>query len=82
MSRIVKDTCPVCGQRMAPGRRMKVIVKWEGADVEKSVFDYDEFKWKKKAAVGEKGSTVTVCPECGMRAAGAVGIEKPGCVPW
>lgn len=82
MGRVVKDRCPICGKRMVPGRRMAVTFKWEGANVDRFKYDYEARMWKKFATVGSKGSTVTVCPECGMRAAGAVGVAKPECVPW
>jgi len=82
MSRIVKDTCPICGAMMVPGRRMVATFKWEGADIEKRVFDYETRRISKVSAVGTKCATMTVCPECGMRAAGELGIEKPECVPW
>jgi len=82
MSRIVKDRCPVCNKRMAPGRRMVATFKWEGADIEKRVYDMDAHGWKHRPAVGLKATTLTVCPECGMKSAGELGIGKPECVPW
>jgi len=73
--------CPICGKSVHEGVRVRCTFSWEGADVTKRRWNFQNQSWDTKVVKGLKGKTRLVCRECAEQAASMLGIERPEEVP-